>query len=118
MSKQTMTDALKTIIAKSSAAGSEAIKTMQAIQVRSPILQIRYNRTVEMALEDREATFTPDERTLLALFVDAVGDPDEMSSTLPAVRCSDIERADIEERARSASLSLSAYIRSVLFPRT
>jgi type IV pilus biogenesis protein CpaD/CtpE len=117
MSKQ-MTDALKTIIAKSSAAGSEAIKTMQAIHTQSPILQLRYNRTVEMALEDREATFTPNERALLALFVDAVGDPDEMSSTLPAVRCSDAERAEIDERACAAGVSLSAYIRSVLFPRS
>jgi DNA replication initiation complex subunit (GINS family) len=115
MSKPTMIDAMKLIVSKSPTSGSEAIKTMQAIHAKSPILQLRYNRTVEMALNDREATFTPDERALLALFVDVISDPDEMSSTLPAVRCSDVERTDIEERARSAGMNLSAYIRSVLF---
>jgi len=116
MTRQTMTDALKTIIAKSPAACMEAIKTMQAIHAKSPILQARYNRTIEMALDDGEATFTPEDRALLALFVDSVGD-DDMTSNLPAVRCTEAERADIEERARNAGLGLSAYIRSALWPR-
>jgi len=114
----TMTDAIKLIIAKSPTAGSEALRTLQAIKAQSPVLQFRYNRTVEMALGDHEATFTPKERELLALFVESTADDGDMDSTLPAVRCSDAERADIEERAHSAGVSLSAYIRSVLFPRS
>jgi hypothetical protein len=39
-----------------------------------------------------------------------------LSATLPAVRCTASERADIEARAEQAGVGLADYIRSVLFP--
>src|SRR4030066_1849042 len=56
------------ILARSPNAANVAMKTIQAIQVGSPILQLRYNRVVEMALEDPEADFSPAERENLAEF--------------------------------------------------
>jgi hypothetical protein len=39
-----------------------------------------------------------------------------LSATLPTVRCTESERADIEARAEDAGIGLGDYIRSVLFP--
>jgi hypothetical protein len=41
---------------------------------------------------------------------------EQLTATLPAVRCTESERADIEARAAEAGLGLAEYIRSVLFP--
>jgi len=39
-----------------------------------------------------------------------------LTAALPAVRCTESERADIEARAEQAGVGLADYIRSVLFP--
>jgi hypothetical protein len=41
---------------------------------------------------------------------------DRLIASLPTVRCTESERADIEARAAEAGLGLADYIRSVLFP--
>jgi hypothetical protein len=42
--------------------------------------------------------------------------PEQLTALLPAVRCTESERADIEARAADAGTNLADYIRSVLFP--
>jgi hypothetical protein len=42
--------------------------------------------------------------------------PEQLTAILPAVRCTESERADIEARAYDAGTNLADYIRSVLFP--
>jgi hypothetical protein len=39
-----------------------------------------------------------------------------LTATLPAVRCTELERSDIEARAADAGVGIGDYIRSVLFP--
>lgn len=41
---------------------------------------------------------------------------EQLTASLPAVRCTEAERSDIESRAAEAELDISEYIRSVLFP--
>lgn len=41
---------------------------------------------------------------------------DQLTASLPTVRCTEAERSDIEARAAEAGLDLAEYIRSVLFP--
>ena len=54
----TIEEALKVIIAKSPDAASQAIKTIHAMNVKSPLRQHRYNATVDAALNDPKAEFT------------------------------------------------------------
>lgn len=41
---------------------------------------------------------------------------EQLTASLPTVRCTEDERADIESRAAEAGIGLGDYIRSVLFP--
>lgn len=61
-----MRDALRLIIAKSPAAINEAMDCLRAIQVKSPIVQRRYENTARLAFSDPQAAFTPEERELIA----------------------------------------------------
>lgn len=111
----TMSDALRTIIAKSPMAGSDAIDCLRAISVKSPVVQQRYNNVLGVALSDGDAHFTPQERTLLAEF--AGGGEPETRSIMQPVRLSPAERQELEDAAQAAGQSLSDYIRSRLFAR-
>ena len=63
-------DALRLIAAKSPNAMREAIKTIRAIDINSPMAQRYYNHTVEIALSDPHAEFFVEE---LAMIVDELG---------------------------------------------
>jgi hypothetical protein len=109
----TMENALKIIIAKSPAAMNDAIKCIQAVRTKSPILQQRYNRCVELALGDPEAEFTPDERGILAEYLES-NEGDSRDFTL-RVRLTGDERADLSAAAGAEGISLSEYVRKRLF---
>lgn len=59
-------DALFIIIARSPYAGHEAAQTLLALHAGSPIVARRYEHTLALALRDRDATFTAEERETLA----------------------------------------------------
>lgn len=108
---ETMTEALRVIIGGSPAAGQEAIRTMRAIQAGSPIVQARYNRTVELALGDDGASFTPAERRLLAVSVDAVDGEPERRERVLHIRLTEDEHARLQDAAGAAGQSVSVYVR-------
>ena len=60
-----MINALKVIIVKSPNAMREAIKTIQAINSKSPMAQKRYNHVASIALNDGAANFSDEERVLI-----------------------------------------------------
>ncbi len=66
-----MEEALRLIIAKSPGAARMAMDTMRALSVNSPVVQSRYNITVQEALADPQAEFTTEDRELLAEHVSA-----------------------------------------------
>jgi len=68
-------NALRLIAAKSPNAMREAIKTIQAIDLNSPVAQRRYNHVVDIALSDPQAEFDAGER---AMIVDELGTVDEV----------------------------------------
>ena len=108
-----MQDALKIIISKSPDATNEAVKCLQAISARSPIVQVRYNRVVELAMSDRRATFTPDERATIAeaLEVEETGSRDFTIR----VRLTQNEQAELQLLADEAGCSMSEYVRGKVF---
>lgn len=108
-----METALRIIIAKSPRAALEAVRAMQAVRANSPVLQVRYNRVVEMALADTGATFTADERAELARHVDATDAPVTTRDHTLRVRLSDDEWERLE--ADAGDNTLSAYVRRRLF---
>jgi hypothetical protein len=65
-------DALRIIAAKSINAVHDAVKTIQAIDLNSPMAQRRYNHTVEIALNDPAADFTPGEQATILSEMDTV----------------------------------------------
>jgi hypothetical protein len=65
-------NALRLIASKSQNAMHEAIKTIQAIDLNSPMAQRRYNHTVEIALNDPAADFTPGEQAMILSEMDAL----------------------------------------------
>lgn len=118
-SNLTMTNALRLITARSADAGAEAMHTLRAISAHSPILQIRYNRTVEMALADRAANWTADERALLGRFVDASdsqSDNQTVSMRLPRILVEQIddlverETPDLRDRTQAVEIALTEFL--------
>lgn len=107
----TMEDALRLIIAKSPAASGQAIKTLHAVSVKSPLLQHRYNATLDMALDDPRAEFTSEERALLAQFA-AAGE--KIRETRLQVRLTISEKLYLQQLAAESNLTLSDYVREKL----
>ena len=107
----TMEEALKMIIAKSPAAAGQAIKTIHAVNVKSPLMQHRYNATVDAALHDPEADFTLEERALLAKFI-AVGE--KIRETRLQVRVTIAEKLYLQHQAAEQNMTLSSYVRDKL----
>lgn len=107
----TMEDALRLIIAKSPAAAGQAIKTLHAVSVKSPLLQHRYNATLDMALNDPQAEFTPAERATLAQFA-AAGE--KIRETRLQVRLTISEKLYLQQLAAERNLTLSDYVREKL----
>ena len=107
----TIEEALKLVIAKSPAAAGQAIKTIHALNVKSPLRQHRYNATVDAALHDPEADFTPEERALLAQFI-AAGE--KIRETRLQVRVTIAEKLYLQHQAAENKMTLSAYVREKL----
>lgn len=108
-----MEQALKLIISKSPDAMREAIKTLQAISVKSPVVQQRYNHVVEMALNDPQAEFTADERGMLA---NSLAVPEsETRNFMLRVRLTQSERAALQASANDANVDMSEFVRRKLF---
>jgi hypothetical protein len=109
-----METALKLIISRTNNqhVASEALACLQAIRVKSPIVQIRYQRVVQMALANND-DWTPAERAILA-------EPLEVPETsgrdfLLRVRLTDLEHAELQRLADEANLGMSEYVRRKLF---
>jgi hypothetical protein len=109
-----MEQALKLIIAKSPNAMREAITTLRALSSGSPVVQQRYNHTVDIALNDPQAEFTLEERALIADNLAATGDATR--DFLLRVRLTDAERVELETVSSDAGMSMSEYVRRKLFP--
>lgn len=108
-----MEDALKLIIAKSEDAMQEAVRTLQAINANSPVVQQRYNHVVEIALADPYAMFTPEERAIIAAPL-ATSESETRDYTL-RIRVSEYERGMLERLADEAGVTMSEYVRSKVF---
>lgn len=104
-----MEEALKIIVSKSPAAGSQAMQCLRALAVKSPIVQERFNRVVEIALGDPQAEFTPADRALIAEFVG--GASDDVRSLDVRIRVNRQEKSTIQEMADDAGMTVSDFIR-------
>lgn len=109
-----MIDALRIIAAKSPYAGEQAMQCIRAIQAKSPIVQQRYNRVVELAFGDQQADFTPEERRLIADYVKA--DDAESKSEVIRFRCTPTEKEQIKTMADNANKDVSDFLRSLVWP--
>lgn len=108
-----MDEALRIIISKSADAATEAIQCIRAIQVKSPMVQQRYNRTVEIAFADPKASFAPEERSLIAEYLGGI-EADSRGYML-RIRLTENERAELERMADEAQMSMSEYVRDQIF---
>jgi type IV pilus biogenesis protein CpaD/CtpE len=104
-----MENALKLIITKSPEAMNEALKTLQAIRANSPMVQRRYNRTVEIALSDPQAEFTMADRAVLAELLTADGEG--ARSFMLRVRLTEAEQVALQETADREGISISELVR-------
>lgn len=108
-----MEEALRIIVAKSPMAGSQAMQTLQAIKAKSPVLQDRYNRTVQTALSDSQADFTSEERALIASCVGsgAADDATPLRVLDVRVRVTPEEKERIQQMAADEDMNVSDFIR-------
>lgn len=104
-----MEEALRIIVAKSPLAASQAMQTLQALRVKSPVLQDRYNRTVQSAMSDPGANFTVDERALIAEYIG--GEPSTVRLYDVRIRVTADEKAAVQEMATSEGKTVSDLIR-------
>lgn len=112
-----MKDALQLIAAKSPAASQDAMDTLRAIRVKSPMVQTRYERTVEAAFRDPDAEFSEDERALIASYLSLPGGS-EPPTRMRTVRLSGADwqlAQDIGDGSAAAGIrtALHAYRRDV-----
>jgi len=103
-------DALKLIIARSPRAAGDAITAIAAARNNSPVLDVRYLRVMQLALNDPDAEFSAAERAQLAEGVPNPGGSEARSYTLH-VRMSDDERARLTALAEADGIGLSEYVR-------
>lgn len=73
-----MKQALQLIVSKSPAAADEALDCLKAIRAKSPVVGRRYEHTVQIALNDPQAEWTPADRALVASYI---GDDDDEGGT-------------------------------------
>lgn len=106
MNKQIVIEAMQLIIAKSPGAFREASKTIMTANANSPVLQLRVNHTVDMALNDYQADFTADEREFLA----GVMAGQDIDNRPTSIRFTDGQRLIIQDAADEAGMSFSAYV--------
>lgn len=112
-----MEEALKLIVAKSAPAAPSALQCLQAIRAGSPLVQVRYQQTLQIALADAGATWTTEERATLASALSADEEAGNKVRML-RVRLTDAQRADLERLAREhAGGDVSAYVRGLIWPQ-
>jgi hypothetical protein len=80
--------------------------------VYKPCYQGRYNAAAEGALSDGTVKYTPEERRLIAEFIEA--ESDSPREFMLRVRMSDAERGTLERLATAAGLSMSEYVRQTV----
>ncbi len=102
-------EALQIIIAASPAATGEAFNCIRAIRANSPMVSTLFNRVVELAFGDPEATFTAEQRAAIADLVD-VPDADSRTEWF-RMRVTAAESAAIREAADRAGMSMSEWAR-------
>lgn len=108
-----MIEALKLIIARSPAAANEAVRTIAAERINSPVAARRYLHVLQMALNDPQAEFSNAEREMLAEWVES---PEaENRSFVLRVRLTEGERAHLTQMADAEQVSVSDYVRRKLF---
>lgn len=108
-----MDQALRIIISNSAHAAREAIGCLRAIQVGSPMVQQRYNRVVELAFSDPDATFTAAERRIIADSISA-GESNSRDFML-RIRLTEAERIELIRISDGANTSMSEYVRQRIF---
>jgi len=108
-----MEKALKLIIARSPDGAYEAMRTLLAIRVSSPMIQQRYHRTIEIALGDPQAQFTADERALLAEHLEIV--PDGTRDFTLRIRLTAAEHEELIATADDEHTTVSEFVRRQLF---
>jgi hypothetical protein len=108
-----MDEALRIIIARSPEAARDAIDCLRAIGARSPVVNQRYQNTLAVALSDPQATFTADERAILAEAIAPQGKANR--SFTFHIRLSQQERAQLAAAADAVGMEMSDYARGVLF---
>jgi DNA replication initiation complex subunit (GINS family) len=111
-----MIEALRIIAAKSPYAGAQAMQCIRAVQVKSPVVRERYNRVVEMAFGDSQAEFTPEERQLIASYVDADTGKTESRTDMMRFRVTPSEKREIEALAAATGKDISEYLRALVWP--
>ena len=110
-----MIDALRIIAARSPYAGGQAMQCIRAIQAKSPVVKDRYNRVVDMAFGDPQAEFTPEERQLIAIYID--GGDGENKTQVVHWRVTPSEYADLKQLTEDGGYnSMSDYLRSQVWP--
>ncbi len=92
----------------------EAARLLARPRPDSPIFQQIYNRVAADVLSDPQQALTPQERALVAQFVDMQPDPETRSFMLH-VRLTEEQRAALQDMADRAGLGMSEYVRSRLF---
>lgn len=107
-----MIETLRLIAARSSSALHEALGAIKAQQVRSPLAARRAERAAMLALEDPDTQWTAEERAVLAALL---GRTSEGTRTMELrLRVNASEKADVQQAADDAGLSVSNYIRRAL----
>lgn len=80
--------------------------------VYRPCYQGRYNAAAEAALQDSTVGYTPDERRLIASFIEP--EDDGLREFMLRVRMNESERGTLERLAAAAGLSMSEYVRQAI----
>lgn len=106
-------DAMRLIAAKSPNATHAALLAFRALQNNSPLGESRAQRAIEVALRDRESTFTTEDRSSLALlFMGQDPNQEEEPRTLDLrIRVNADEKQHVKDLADEAGLSVSNFIR-------
>lgn len=102
-------EALRLVIAKSPLTINEAPKALRALLNNTPTAHTRAERVIEYALRDPQATFTTDERSLLAGMLTSV---DQQRNLDIRVRVNADEKTEVQQMATEAGMTVSDFIRS------
>jgi len=110
MDKQAIIKAMQIIIARGgSSAANNAIKTIQAANANSPILQQRVNLTVSDALNNPQNDLRDDDVVILASIVGAAAD--DGGTISKSIRFTEAEIAKIEMAIDGTGENFSQYVR-------